>query len=82
MKPLLIAADVDGGVEELGKTGCGEELLAGTVTYDAAGAHKNDALDLRQDVAEVMRDEHEAGRGRWRARREATGGGDGRERGR
>jgi hypothetical protein len=61
MKPLLIAADVDGGVEELGKTGCGEELLAGTVTYDAAGAHKNDALDLRQDVAEVMRDEHEAG---------------------
>jgi len=44
MKPLLIAADVDGGVEELGKTGCGEELLAGTVTYDAAGAHKNDAL--------------------------------------
>ena len=61
MEPLVVASDVNGGVEELGKAGRCEELLTGTVTDDTAGTHENDALDFRQDVAEVMRNEHEAG---------------------
>ena len=41
--------------------GCGEHLGAGAISHDASVAHENDALDLGQDIAEVMGDEHEAG---------------------
>lgn len=53
-------ADADIGVEELAKARFGEELSAWAIADDAATTHEDDAIDLRQDVAEVMGDEDEA----------------------
>ena len=61
MEPFVVAADADTGVEELAEARLGEQLSARAVADDAAAAHEDDAIDLGQDVAEVMRDEDEAG---------------------
>jgi len=61
MQPLLVAADADGSVEELGEARFGEELGAGCVGDDAAVAHEDDAVDFGEYVAEVVRHENEAG---------------------
>ena len=61
MQPLLVAADADGGVEELSEARFGEELGAGCVGDDAAVAHEDDAIDFGEYVAEVVGDEDEAG---------------------
>ena len=61
MEPLLVAADADGGVEELAEPGRGKQFVTGTVGNDAAGTHENDALDFREDVAEMMGDKDQAG---------------------
>ena len=41
--------------------GRGQQFCAGSVAHDAAVAHENDALDLGQNVAEMMRHQDEAG---------------------
>ena len=61
MKPAVLLADVDFGAEEVGENGGGKEFLAWAVGDDAAFLHEDDALDFREDVAEVMGDEDEAG---------------------
>jgi hypothetical protein len=61
MEPLVIAADADGSAEKFGEAGLGEELGARPVGDDTAISHEDDAIDLRQDIAEVMGDEEEAG---------------------
>lgn len=60
MEPVVVVADADGGLEELGKARLGEEFGAGAVGDDAAVLHEDDAGDFRKDVAEVMGDEDEA----------------------
>ena len=60
MQPLGVAADADVRVEELAEAGFGEELRARTVADDAAVAHENDAVNLGEDVAEMMRDHDQA----------------------
>lgn len=61
MEPLVVVADADAGIKELAEAGLGEELGTRAVADDAAAAHEDDAVDFRQDVAEVMGDEDEAG---------------------
>src|SRR5580658_7245205 len=60
MQPLFVPADADWRIEELGRTSHGEQPFARPVGDDASRAHEDDALDLRQYVAEMMGDEHEA----------------------
>ena len=60
MEPLFVAADADGGVEELAEARLGEQLVARAIGDDAAAAHEDDALDFRQYVGKMMRDEDEA----------------------
>lgn len=61
MEPFGVAADADRSAEELAQTRLGEKLFARTIADDAAVSHENDALDLRQYVAQVMRDHDQAG---------------------
>jgi len=61
MEPFGVVADADGSVEKLAEAGFGEQFFARTVADDAAVAHKNDAVDFRQYVAEMMGDHNETG---------------------
>ena len=61
VQPLFVTADAHAGVEELAEARLGQQLGARAVAHDAAIAHENDALDLGEDVAEVVGDEHESG---------------------
>lgn len=58
---MVVVADADGGVEEFGEALFGEEGGAGSVGLDAAVTHEEDAVDFREDVAEVVGDEDDAG---------------------
>jgi hypothetical protein len=55
-----VAANADGRVEEIGEAGLGEELFTRAVSDDAAMLHEDDAIDFRQNIAEVVCDEDEA----------------------
>ena len=61
MKPFGVAADADLRLEELAQAGFGEQVMARAVAGDAAIAHEDDALDLGQDIAEVVGDHDDAG---------------------
>ena len=61
MQPFLVAANADGGLEEIAQGGFSQQLFTRAVANDAAVAHENDALDLGKNVAEMMGDEHQAG---------------------
>src|ERR1700679_4058813 len=56
MQPLRIAADAHRRAEELAEARLGKEFIARAVGHDAAIAHEDEAGDLGEYVAEVMRD--------------------------
>src|SRR6202453_2079332 len=60
VQPLCIAADTHRCTEELAQARFDEEVLARPVGDDAAITHENNALDLRQDIAEMMSDHDQA----------------------
>ena len=48
-------------MEEFAKRGGGEEVGLGTVGYDAAFVHHEDAVDFGEDVGDVVGDEEDSG---------------------
>src|SRR5580658_7665223 len=61
VQPFRVVADAHRRVKQLAESRFGQQFLARAVAHNAAVAHENDALDLRQNVAEVMRDHDEPG---------------------
>ena len=59
MQPLLIAPDAHRRVEQLAQPRLGQQLLPRPVAHDASVAHEDDPLDLRQNVAQMMRHQHQ-----------------------
>jgi hypothetical protein len=57
----LFFGEGDGDLEEIGEFVGGQERLLWAVGHDAAFAHEEDAVDLGDDVGEVMGDEEEGG---------------------
>jgi hypothetical protein len=60
MQPLLIMSDAHRRVEEVAEAEFGEQFGARTVPYDPASTHEDDPINLRENVAEVMGDQHQA----------------------
>jgi len=57
----VLLGEVDFGLEEVAEAGGGEEFRLGAVGYDAAVFHHQDAVDLGDDVGDVVGDEEDAG---------------------
>src|SRR5579859_1181975 len=59
MQPLLIAADANACVKQVAQPRFGQQLPAASVGHNASRTHEDDALDLRENVSEMMRDQNE-----------------------
>jgi hypothetical protein len=59
MQPLLVVANAHWCVEEVAEAWGGEQFGTRTVPDDPASAHKDDAVYLRENVAEVMGDQNQ-----------------------
>jgi hypothetical protein len=60
MQPLLVVANAHWCVEEVAEASGGEQFGARAIPYDPASTHKDDAVYLGENVAQVMRDQHQA----------------------
>ena len=49
-----------GALKQLAQSRFGQQFLARAVAHDPPVAHENDALDLRQNIAQVMRHQHQS----------------------
>lgn len=61
VEEAFLFGDLDGSLEEPREGWTGEEVAFGAVGYDAAVAHKEDAVDFGNDVGGVMGDENDGG---------------------
>src|ERR1039458_3464307 len=60
VQPLCVAANADRRTKQFAQARFGQQLVSRPVSHDAATAHENDALDLRQDIAQMVGDHHQA----------------------
>jgi hypothetical protein len=60
MQPLLVMADAHWCVEEIAETWGGEQFGTRAIPYDPASTHKDHPINLGENVAQVMGDQHQA----------------------
>ncbi len=60
MQPLFVAPNAHRRVEEFAQLWRGQQFRARAVAHNAPAAHQDHAFDLRQNIAQMMRHQHQS----------------------